>query len=298
VRATALGVSPPYRLESKNFMNTELPSAVRRLTDVVGNKLGRPAHCRKVRNSDEWYIYDPVFSFVQQGMKKGNAGYRVGYMYKYNTHSVWFRLVHSPIVAKLFKRNLVLSSMIEVLRSTVKYRRRHYLQWSSKEAVRSGSKRGCRAIYSDSFDDFVGCIEEFDSQFGFVDDLFPKKPTTGKGKGNAPVAGNTFYLKLCDKSSSIRSLSSLTHLVDHTWQLFLCLYPVKPIESRTAGLARKLRSRGIPRICEFESIALPRGLDISPLCRGEVQGAHIKPDALGGSDLSFGPLCHCGERLE
>lgn len=51
-------------------MNDQIPAIIRRLSDVVSNKLGRPSYCRKVKNENEWYIYDPVFSFVQQGMKK------------------------------------------------------------------------------------------------------------------------------------------------------------------------------------------------------------------------------------
>ncbi|HEX5268846.1 MAG TPA: hypothetical protein VFW33_00100 [Gemmataceae bacterium] len=54
----------------------------------MSEKLGRPAHCRKVRNRQQWYVSDPVFSFVQHGMKKGDTGYRVGFMVDMDVY--WF----------------------------------------------------------------------------------------------------------------------------------------------------------------------------------------------------------------
>ena len=50
-------------------MQSSLPDAVQRITDTVGEKLGRPAHSRQVKNREQWYVYDPVISFIQQGMK-------------------------------------------------------------------------------------------------------------------------------------------------------------------------------------------------------------------------------------
>jgi hypothetical protein len=114
------------------------PRIVQRLTDAVGEKLGRPAYCRKVLNQDEWYISDPVFSFVQHGMKMGATGYRVGYRVDLVQRVIFFNLVHSPVIALLFKRNLVLSSLIQVIQATARWRRLHWIYRSSKLAVRAG----------------------------------------------------------------------------------------------------------------------------------------------------------------
>lgn len=273
-------------------MHSSLPDPVQYLVDSVSQALGRPAHCRQVRNRDEWYVCDPVISFIQQGMKRGNTGYRVGYRYDGDDNSFWFIVVHSPIMAKLFKRNLVLSSLVDVLRSTAKYRCSHRICRSSKQAIQSANKRDYECIESKSMSDFIEKLEMFDEEFGFVEDLFPARANTGKGGGKAPVAGNTFYVKLADRSQIYRSRVAIERLVDLTWPLFLCLYPIKPIEGRTAGLARKMRARGIEKVCEISSIqSLPES--ISRLCRGAIQGAHIKPDALGGSDQPENGLWLC-----
>ncbi len=267
-------------------MSTELPEPVVRLLDATSDRLGRPAHCQKVRNRDEWYIHDPVFSFVQRGMRKGHTGYRVGYKIDLGYKESWFVLVYSPLIARLFKHNLVLSSMIAVLRHTEQFRQSHWVYRSSREAMRSGSD-GAR-IESASLADFVDRLEEFDRQYDFVKDMFPKRPNTGKGERWAPVAGNTFYLGLADRPEVLDSPSQIRLLVERTWPLFLCLYPVEPIQKRSANLARNMRNANILRVCEFSHI---KGSDVltagglsTTLCRGDVQGAHIKPDALGGSD--------------
>lgn len=100
----------------------------------------------------------------------------------------------------------------------------------------------------------------------------------------APVAGNTFYLLLAHGLESWGSRETVVQFVEASWPLFLCLYPIRPIAGRSASLARNMRVRGIPKVCEFAAIFFPEGEKISPLCRGEVQEAHIKPDSRGGSD--------------
>ena len=58
-----------------------------------------------------------------------------------------------------------------------------------------------------------------------------------------------------------------------------------------------MRAAKIPIACEFASIMdldrLVGAGEVSPLCRGERQGAHIKPDALGGSDRPENGLWLC-----
>src|SRR4051794_12670044 len=110
---------------------------VTRLTDAVSQKLGRPAYCRQVRNRDDWYVYDPVFSFVRRA--KGGSGYRVGYRVNFDDdQSIDFTLVHSASLAKLFKHNLILSTLIEVSRATAEFRSSHWVYRSSKLAYRDG----------------------------------------------------------------------------------------------------------------------------------------------------------------
>ncbi len=267
-------------------MNAEFPEPVLHLLDATSEQLGRPAHCRRVRNQAQWYIHDPVFSFVQRGMRKGQTGYRVGYNINLARPAINFVLVHSPLIARLFKYNLVLSSMIAVLRSTESFRWLHWVYRSSRQALRSGLD-GNR-IESESLAEFVNLLEQFDQRYGFGKDLFPKRRNTGRGGGAAPVAGNTFFLALANRPEIINSEPKIRLLVERTWPLFLCLYPVEPIEKRSASLARNMRAAKIRQECEFLHI---KGIDesrgrgaISPLCRGRVQGAHIKPDVLGGSD--------------
>ncbi|MBE9229107.1 HNH endonuclease [Phormidium sp. LEGE 05292] len=264
-------------------MDTLLPKVVVQLTDAVSEKLGRPAYCRKVLNRDEWYINDPVFSFIQRGTKNGGLGYRVGYYVDLNNHEVWFVLLHSVVMAKLFQNNLAFSTLIEVLKKTADFRDIHWLYRSSKQAVKLGFNDGER-IDSESIRDFIRQLEDFDEKYGFVKDLFPKRLNTGKGGGFAFGAGHTFYLGLVDKFELMYSTENIKRLIELTWPLFLCLYPIEPIEKRSACLARNMKVAGIPKECEFSLIQFTSESTLSPLCRGQIQGAHIKPHAEGGSD--------------
>ena len=156
---------------------------------------------------------------------------------------------------------------------------------SSKQSVLSGFD-GDR-IEGDTFTEFVQRLRQFDEQSGFINDMFPKRHNS-RNDGKGLWAGNTFFALLSDLAKVFSSPSAIPEIVDRTWPLFLCLYPVEPIEKRSASLARGMRAAKIPIACEFTSITdlnkLVGAGEVSPLCRGEIQGAHIKPDALGGSD--------------
>lgn len=126
-------------------------------------------------------------------------------------------------------------------------------------------------------------LEELDER-EFIADLFPKIENQGKGDGSALAAGNTFFLLLAQRAGSLRP-DDVATVVHSSWPLFLCLYPVSAIEQRMASLARSLVTAKLPRKCEYENISgLPDETEISALCRGAIEGAHIKPHALGGSD--------------
>ena len=197
-------------------------------------------------------------------------------------------------LARSFKRHnpeLDSEQLTEVVQRTAGFRHSHWVYRSSKRAVRGGFD-GDR-IESASLAEFVALIRDFDDRDGFITDMFPRRLNTGKGGGIARYAGNTFSLHLADASNELDSRAGVVRLVEASWPLFLCLYPVKPIERRAASLARSLRARGIPCHCEFSALRLPPGTSINPLCRGEVQGAHIKPDARGGSDRAENGLWLC-----
>ena len=178
-----------------------------------------------------------------------------------------------------------------MVQATAGWRRFHWIYRSSKLAVRSG--RDGQPRQADSLSDLVALLEEFDHEYGFISDMFPKRRNTGKGEGQARVAGNTFYLLLADQLKPLHSRAGIDQFVEASWPLFLCLYPIRPIESRSASLARNMRIRGIPQVCEFPSIRLPAGVAISPLCRGTIQGAHIRPDSSGGSDRAENEIWLC-----
>lgn len=164
---------------------------VTNLLESVSEKLGRPAHCRKVMNRDEWYVYDPVFSFVSRG-KRGISQYRVGYRIALDVHEVIFTLLHNRVLAGICKHNLVMSTMLDVIRITASFRHAHWIYRSSKLAYSVGFD-GDR-IEASSLAEFISQLDSFDGSRGFVKDMFPKRESTGKGGGAALGAGNTFYL--------------------------------------------------------------------------------------------------------
>ena len=164
--------------------------------------------------------------------------------------TILFVLVHSPIIARLFKRNLVFSSLLNVIQSTSPYRNYHFVFRSSKSALKDG--RDGNRIESESLSDFIELLTNFDQSHGFVADMFPRRLNTGKGGGVAPVAGNTFYLLLAHGLESWGSRETVVQFVEASWPLFLCLYPIRPIAGRSASLRKKHASSRYPqslRIC-------------------------------------------------
>jgi len=224
-------------------------------------------------------------------MKKGATGYRVGYYVDLTNGSVLFGMVHSPVMAQLFKRNLVFSTFESVIERTAHFRDEHYVYWSSR--FRRGDDFQNGAIQCASLEEFLTSLREFDAKHGFVKDLFPSIGNRGNGDGRARWAGNTFYLLLSDDLKQFSSDIKVEQLVDLSWPIFLCLYPVEALTQRTASLARNLRTAKIAKVCEFNVIKLPPTSKIAADCRGEIQGAHIIPDAKGGSDRPENGLWLC-----
>jgi hypothetical protein len=237
-------------------------------------------------------VYDPVFSFVQRGSTRPIQGYRAGYRFDADESEVWFIVVHSPVMARLFKRNITLETLSGVLLESEHFRRDHRLSYSSRNYART-SGRDLSHIGDGSLSGLFNELRMVERDGGFVADLFTGRPNQCVGDAPAIVAGNTFYVKLADNRSRIRTTRGLTELIDLTWPLYLCLYPIKPIEKRNASLARSLRTRGIERKCEYERIRNRRRGRVDRLCRGEIQGAHIQPHGKGGDDRADNGIWLC-----
>jgi hypothetical protein len=231
-------------MNRKNFNNSIAPQVVLWLSQALERKLGRPTYIRQVKSSNEWFITDPMFSFVQYGLRKGATGYRVGYFFSVEEDLVAFYLTHSPIMSQLFKKNLKLSSLIHAVEKTISFRSTSFLQWSSRFARKNGEKR--TIIEEMIFPEFLVSLRYFDEKHGFVHDLFPRIENQKTGIGPAKWAGNDFFLLLAEKASKLRS-KDFELIVDSSWPLFLCLYPIEAIENRIASLARSLNTAKLLR---------------------------------------------------
>jgi hypothetical protein len=274
-------------------MEEKLPALVRRVHEAVSQKLGRPASVRQVKNRSCWYVNDPVLSFIQHGMKKGNTGYRVGYMIEPGISEIQFRLVHSPLIAKLFKKHLGMETLLRLLDDTAVFRSYDYIFWDSRRYASHGQTFATLTSFESG--ELRETLLGIDNQFGFAKDLFPERQNTGKSGGKAPVAGNTFYLLLANRRAQLRTRRNVVDLVDLTWPLMLWLYPQAPVIRRTASLARSMRVAKLERVCEFASIRLPRvrRSEAEMMCDGSLEAAHIKAHQHGGSDRHENGLWLC-----
>ena len=66
-------------MSGKSSRALKVPLIVQRITEAVTNRLGRPAYSRKVKNSDEWFISDPVFARSKATRARERAFYELGY---------------------------------------------------------------------------------------------------------------------------------------------------------------------------------------------------------------------------
>ncbi len=265
------------------------PTVVLECARALETRLGRPSYVRQVKNCEEWFISDPMFSFVQHGLRKGATGYRVGYYYSAEDNELAFYMVHSPVMAQIFKKNLRISAIAHAVNGCSRFLSNPRMLWSSRLAKRDGETRfGVR----DSTKEFLAFLSEVDER-QFISDLFPKIENQKTGIGPAKWAGNDFFLLLAENAASLRP-KDIAIVIASSWPLFLCLYPVVAIEQRVASLARNLTSAKYPKECEYKRILdRPADSEISSLCRGGIEGAHIKPHSLGGSDRSDNGLWLC-----
>lgn len=276
-------------MSQRNPGNRITPAVVLELAGALETKLGRPSYVRQVKNQDEWFITDPMFSFVQHGLRKGATGYRIGYFFSAEANELVFCLVHSPVMAQIFKKNLRLSVIIHSIKGCSRFLKNPYINWSSRSARKGGEKR---FFIKDDVKGFLSKLREIDENW-LVNDLFPKIENQKTGVGPAKWAGNDFFLLLSENASTL-SAKDVKTVLEASWPLFLCLYPVSAIEQRVASLARNLTAAKLEKRCEYMRILdRPSKSEISPLCRGEIEGAHIKPHSVGGSDRLENGLWLC-----
>lgn len=273
----------------KNPGSRAIPDVVIKCASALEEKLGRPPYVRQVKNREEWWISDPMFSYVQHGLRKGVTGYRTGYFYSLDENVLAFYLVHSPVMAKIFKKNLHLSAIIHALEGCGNYCKAPRMIWSSRVAQLNGEKN---SYIEEVGNEFLILLRELNEQ-KFIADLFPSIENQKTGVGPALVAGNDFFLLLAENVSKLAS-NDIKTIIESSWPLFLCLYPVGAIEQRVASLARNLNAAKLAKVCEYEKIAgRPDEAEISSVCRGEIEGAHIKPHAKGGTDRFENGLWLC-----
>jgi hypothetical protein len=270
---------------------TESPRIVRWVSDAVSGHLGRPAQVRAEKNGRHWFINDPTFTYLQAGLKTGVTDYRAGFCVESEPDAISFDMVHTPTLAKLFRSNITFESILCVLDATHQHRRFNYLVYSSRQQAKIGGNNV--RIEHIRYQDFRSQLIVRNEQIDFVRDLFPVLPNQGKGLGKARKAGHNFFLLLANKATSLARKATVTQIIETAWPLFMSLYPKQSPRKRDAILAVKLRTAGIVQVCEFSQIKGRTVLKIGDACEGHIEGAHIKPDALGGSDDPSNGLWLC-----
>jgi hypothetical protein len=256
------------------------PEIVTSIVATVSEKLGREAIFRRVNNREEYFILDLAFSYFQKADRNRRNDYRSGYLYIGNKEKkrLLFALSHTPIMSSFFKNNFDYETFRAIIANTAKYRDENYLRFSRK-----GIKEEIR---SPNLEVFLNKLDKLETS-GFTKTVF------GKSKAGKTGVGNIFGVCLASDFSQ----EAIDEIIQNSWDLFLWLYPSKPVFKRNASLNRSLQR--IESKCEFEKIKnLPKVVR-ETLCSGQVEGAHITPYKYGGSDkLQNGVwLCNVHHRL-
>lgn len=260
---------------------------VERIIEVTTNLLGRETIVRKVKNKEQYYILDVAFSHFQKADRNRTVGYRTGYCYQEldGINYLKFIIVHSPIIAENFKNNFDFNIFIDSLRNTSKFRTFHYLVYDGK--LNNKFEKGIRFRY-DNFHLFEDLLLDLNKLQDLKSLLFCKKKIDTKEGSKYPIAaGNTLYLGLANNLK----IDDILEIIESTWDLFLWLYPTKPIFNRNANLNRSMKS--IKKTCEFKYIIdLPVNI-LNIKCDEKTEAAHIKPHQFGGSDKLENGLWLC-----
>lgn len=256
------------------------PEIVSDIVRAVSEKLGREAIARKVNNREQYFILDLAFSYFQKADRNRRNDYRSGYLYyrKDDKNYLLFVLAHSPIMTLFLRNNFDYEVFRNIMIDTQKYREEHYLRFK-----RNSQKE---EFTTKSIQEFLDKIDEVE-EVGFVKSVFAKDT---KGKTGM---GNIFGLRLAGDFSK----NDINEIIEKSWDLFLWLYPSKPVFKRNASLNRSLQK--IENKCEIGKIKnLPEAI-LKAACSGQIEGAHIKQHKQGGSDkLENGVwLCNLHHRL-
>jgi hypothetical protein len=251
----------------------EQPTAVKAVASALSKRLGRESCVRKVSNTDQWYIVDPVFSHIA----KARNAYRAGFKYYLSDDSLGFSICHCPWAARLFKENMSQEIMDSVIAKAHKRCGKTYAYWSSRSQYKEGG-------------DNVKEVDMFKAPNPATIDI---KDLFWEVKGRPEIVkGNHFGLYIQPKVSQCTQ-SEIDHVLADFWPLFSALYPAQPKWRRAASLSRNLVTAKIAKTCEVEMISgLPALIRSIPCC-DVIEAAHIKPHHLGGSDLAENGLWLC-----
>lgn len=266
-------------------MEKKLPWGVSCLLDAVSQKLGREACVRPVKNENSYFVLDKAFSYFQKADNNKQVGYRAGYhFHHWETQGVknllTFDMVHSPVMFSFFRQNFDYERFRKIMEDTAEFRcNYHYLHYVVFNKERT-QKEKFEIIRSD-IADFLKEIDAVEEKYGFAKRIFANK------NSSKHYLGNTFYVNLAQNFF----VKDIPNIVDKTWDLFMWLYPSKPLFKRDASLNRSMQK--IECKCEFRAIqGLPQEI-LDAECDGIVQAAHIKPHHKGGSDKLTNGLWLC-----
>lgn len=250
------------------------PEIVNDIVSAVSEKLGREAISRKVNNREEYFILDLAFSYFQKADRNRRNDYRSGYLYfrhKRKNHLL-FVLAQTPIMTSFFKNNFDYEVFRNIIIGTAKYRDENFLRFK----INSKNER----IKTKNVQEFLDKLDGIEKH-GFVKSVFAKDT-----KGKTGI-GNVFVLRLADDLDK----NDISKIIEKSWDLFLWLYPSKPVFKRNASLNRSLHK--IEYKCEISKIkTLPKNI-LKAACSGKIEGAHIKAYQRGGSDKLENGLWLC-----
>lgn len=259
----------------------EVPEIVEIIKEKVSENLGREAIVRKINNRDEFFILDLAFSYFQKADRNKRNDYRSGYLYfqRNDRNHLLFVIAHSPIMITFFSENFDYGEFRDIIVDTSIYRDEHYIRYS-----KSSSKKD--SLKSNTIDDFLYKLDDLEK--GCFNKQVFTKPTSKDSK-----TGNIFVLEIACGFEK----KDIRDIIDRSWDLFMWLYPTKPVFKRNASLNRSLQK--IERQCEIKKIENTPIVILEKPCSGQIEGAHITPHKNGGSDkLENGVwLCNLHHRL-
>lgn len=258
-------------------MKSQYPQIVEKISQAVSVKLGRSATVRKVKNHETYFILDLAFSYFQKADRNRRNDYRSGYVFfkdEEGENCLMFGVSHAPIMFSFLKQNFDYSIFRQLLEDTAKFRKGHY------NTIKIKNKGEVLRIVEKDIHDFLIKVDKIEEK-GFAKTAFAKNNSSESG------IGNIFSLGIARGFSE----DDVDEIIDSTWDLFMWLYPSKPLFNRDASLSRSLKK--IEKQCEIKSIKkLPKYIKSLPCC-GQIEGAHIKPHKLGGSDKLENGLWLC-----